>query len=95
LQEPADMAQNSAHSPVNKRAIPKPRLVLGTALEKAVKSPLFPLNPRLFSQNLRFWESFTLFVKRFFLRIFPPCLFMPRDATAFHTPVWGDKAENS
>jgi hypothetical protein len=27
------------------------------ALEKAVKSPLFPLNLRLLSQKLKFWES--------------------------------------
>jgi hypothetical protein len=30
------------------RAVPKTWLILGIALEKAVKSPLFPLNPRLF-----------------------------------------------
>jgi hypothetical protein len=27
------------------------------ALEKAAKSPLFPLNLRLLSQKLKFWES--------------------------------------
>jgi hypothetical protein len=29
----------------------------GIALGKAAKSPLFPLNPRLLSQKLKFWES--------------------------------------
>jgi hypothetical protein len=28
------------------------------ALEKAAKTPLFPLNLRLLSQKLKFWESF-------------------------------------
>jgi hypothetical protein len=41
----------------NIRAVPKTRLVLGIALEKAAKSPLFPLNLRLLSQKLKFWES--------------------------------------
>jgi BirA family biotin operon repressor/biotin-[acetyl-CoA-carboxylase] ligase len=40
-----------------KGAIPKTRLVSGMALEKAAKSPLFPLNSRLLSQKLKFWES--------------------------------------
>jgi hypothetical protein len=30
---------------------------LGIALEKAAKSPLFPLNLRLLSQKLKSWES--------------------------------------
>jgi thiamine biosynthesis lipoprotein len=38
------------------RAIPKTRLLLG----KAAKSPLFPLNLRLLSQKLKFWESLTI-----------------------------------
>jgi hypothetical protein len=38
-------------------AIPKTRLVSGMALEKAAKCPLFPLNLRLLSQKLKFWES--------------------------------------
>jgi hypothetical protein len=39
------------------RTFPKTRLVSGRALEKAAKSPLFPLNPRLLSQKLKFWEN--------------------------------------
>jgi hypothetical protein len=38
-------------------AFPKTRLVLGNALGKAAKSPLFPINLRLLSQKLKFWES--------------------------------------
>jgi hypothetical protein len=31
------------------------------ALEKAAKCPLFPLNLRVLSQKLKFWESLTGF----------------------------------
>jgi hypothetical protein len=46
------------------RAIPKTRLVSGMALEKAAKSPLFPLNLRLLSHKLKFWESLYIEKKR-------------------------------
>jgi hypothetical protein len=42
---------------------------LGTALEKAAKSPLFPLNPRLLSQKLKFWESLHILLRRFYMNI--------------------------
>jgi hypothetical protein len=34
------------------------------ALEKAAKSPLFPLNLRLLSQKLKFWESLSIDKKK-------------------------------
>jgi hypothetical protein len=61
---PAHMAQStpyprkaSAGQNGDDRAIPKTRLVLGMALEKAAKSPLFSLNLSLLSQKLKFWKS--------------------------------------
>jgi hypothetical protein len=36
------------------RAIPKTQVFSGMVLEKAVKSPLFPLNPGSLSQKLKF-----------------------------------------
>jgi hypothetical protein len=42
------------------RAFPKTRLVLGNALEKAVRSPLFPHKSKVAFPKLKFWESLLL-----------------------------------
>jgi hypothetical protein len=46
---------------VKNRAFPKTRLVSGQALEKTAQSPFFPLNLRLLSQKLKFWESLNIY----------------------------------
>jgi len=41
----------------NNRACPQTRLVLCKTLGKAIKSPLFPINLRRLSQELKLWDS--------------------------------------
>jgi hypothetical protein len=77
------------------RAIPKTWLVLGMALGKAAKSPLFPLNLRLLSQKLKFWESLnlSLFYSKFrFLSISTPA---PNFALNASATAGGTMAETS
>ena len=45
----------------NNRACPQTRLVLCKALGKANKSPLFPINIRRLSQELKLWDSLNIF----------------------------------
>jgi hypothetical protein len=54
---------NKANKKAEARAFPKPRLVLGKALEKAAKSPLFPSKSKVAFPKLKFWESLTILFK--------------------------------
>jgi hypothetical protein len=78
-------------------AFPKTRLVSGKALEKTAQSPFFPLNLRLLSQKLKFWESLggMLFLSLVFCCIVPAALAQDFGIMIRQTPALTDGGNSS